>query len=665
MLNNHILGYLKSKYFIIIALFSIFLICSVLYLHTKEVAQVKQIYVAKTDIKSVSIADTIYEKFKTAYETVRTVSLLPGVVAIELPGQVLAQDTIGSIQQLYNNAFLNIQLSEIYILPKGFDYQKINSVTQKPEEPLAVFDELITDNKLKSEKEKSKNQSTIVEDESFEYALYRDQFKFFNTNYPTNSTFKKLAVPMLSGPEIITCDNSDFTQKDVDSKNNKPRKGLVFTVPKYSQSGNMNGGVSAVLRTSVIEKYLPNGTHALVNRDYKNQIIKSPSASWLESVPFFNKGLINSKLIYSKIIKVKTNDLHSWELWVALPDSLFYETEIFKKVQTIFKIEIVAILFFIFFLIRTTYKNFIRNNAVNEISSSLVTSADKLNTSADELNNASQAIKQATEQQATSTRYIENVVEEMSEMTMKSSENIEVLLRISEKSFDSTTNSKLNVIELSDTLTQMELSEKKILQQVEENGDRLNDIMKFINEIKNKTKLIDDIVFQTKLLSFNASVEASRAGEHGKGFSIVAEEVGKLATISGVVSKDIKDMLSDGINKLGKLVNESSGEIKNLIDESSISLEKGALLSRSCITQLNTMASIAEEVQFKIITIQGVIKEQGLGLKDIKESSSFFQESIAANKNKSEKAFSIAEELILNSKDVRVAVTELSKITQN
>ncbi len=189
--------------------------------------------------------------------------------------------------------------------------------------------------------------------------------------------------------------------------------------------------------------------------------------------------------------------------------------------------------------------------------------------------------------------------------------------------------------------------------------------MKFINEIKNKTKLIDDIVFQTKLLSFNASVEASRAGEHGKGFSIVAEEVGKLATISGVVSKDIKDMLSDGINKIGKLVNESSVEIKNLVDESSTSLEKGALLSRSCITQLNTMATIAEEVQFKIITIQGVIKEQGLGLKDIKESSNFFQESIAANKNKSEKAFSIAEELILNSKDVRVVVTELSKTTQN
>jgi len=41
---------------------------------------------------------------------------------------------------------------------------------------------------------------------------------------------------------------------------------------------------------------------------------------------------------------------------------------------------------------------------------------------------------------------------------------------------------------------------------------------------------MNDIVFQTKLLSFNASVEAARAGIHGKGFAVVADEVGNLAT---------------------------------------------------------------------------------------------------------------------------------------
>jgi len=46
--------------------------------------------------------------------------------------------------------------------------------------------------------------------------------------------------------------------------------------------------------------------------------------------------------------------------------------------------------------------------------------------------------------------------------------------------------------------------------------------MTLIETINQKTRVINDIVFQTKLLSFNASVEAARAGEHGKGFAVEA-----------------------------------------------------------------------------------------------------------------------------------------------
>ena len=74
--------------------------------------------------------------------------------------------------------------------------------------------------------------------------------------------------------------------------------------------------------------------------------------------------------------------------------------------------------------------------------------------------------------------------------------------------------------------------------------------MVLISEIGNKTKVINDIVFQTKLLSFNASVEAARAGEHGKGFSVVAEEVGNLAHMSGNSAKEITQLLESSINRV-------------------------------------------------------------------------------------------------------------------
>ena len=49
-------------------------------------------------------------------------------------------------------------------------------------------------------------------------------------------------------------------------------------------------------------------------------------------------------------------------------------------------------------------------------------------------------------------------------------------------------------------------------------------VLEIIKTIEDKTKVINDIVFQTKLLSFNASVEAARAGEAGKGFAVVASK---------------------------------------------------------------------------------------------------------------------------------------------
>jgi methyl-accepting chemotaxis protein len=85
-------------------------------------------------------------------------------------------------------------------------------------------------------------------------------------------------------------------------------------------------------------------------------------------------------------------------------------------------------------------------------------------------------------------------------------------------------------------------------------NDEISSIVKVIAEIGDKTKVINDIVFQTKLLSFNASVEAARAGEQGKGFAVVAEEVGNLATMSGKAAEEISSMLGDSMGKVELIV---------------------------------------------------------------------------------------------------------------
>ncbi len=239
---------------------------------------------------------------------------------------------------------------------------------------------------------------------------------------------------------------------------------------------------------------------------------------------------------------------------------------------------------------------------------------------------------------------------------------IENLLLISNNNSKSVNLSTENILKLDDAFETIELSESMIIKQVEYNDVQLKNILIFINEIRNKTKLIDDIVFQTKLLSFNASVEAARAGEHGKGFSIVAEEVGKLAAMSGNTAKDINEMLTGGINKIDNLIKENSNKINSLILDSSKKLKNGRTLSESCAMQLKNMSDLSSELSQKIGDTQVAIKEQNIALVEISKSTSEFQLSIEENKLKCENVSGIAQDLGFESKVVHSVVLNLNKL---
>lgn len=186
--------------------------------------------------------------------------------------------------------------------------------------------------------------------------------------------------------------------------------------------------------------------------------------------------------------------------------------------------------------------------SIKEIVTSINTSADDVRDGSSQITDASQSLANGTTEQAAAIEELSASINEVADKVNDSANNANEA-------------SKVAMLSMQKISSQSEKVHKMM--------EAMTDIKERSDQIQNIIKAIDDIAFQTNLLSLNAAIEAAKAGSAGKGFAVVADEVRNLASKSAKSAAQTGDLITatiEAVNK-GMSIAKSTAEIMDEVTE--------------------------------------------------------------------------------------------------
>lgn len=223
---------------------------------------------------------------------------------------------------------------------------------------------------------------------------------------------------------------------------------------------------------------------------------------------------------------------------------------------------------------------------------------------------------------------------------------------------------------------------KASIQRISEKTDvatkQIRELDSHSQEIGKIVEVINDIADQTNLLALNAAIEAARAGEHGRGFAVVADEVRKLAERSSSETKAIGDL----IERVSRAVDSTVATIESQQEEvrqgTELSGEAQAILNDINATALKSLEEIArlvdsssrlrqasEEVENAIRDVISAAEANAESVEDMTERMEHVKRSSENVAAVSEETAAAVEEVSASTEEVNASVEEMSTSAQS
>ena len=227
------------------------------------------------------------------------------------------------------------------------------------------------------------------------------------------------------------------------------------------------------------------------------------------------------------------------------------------------------------------------------------------------------------------------------------------------------------------SVEQMLETMRRIQQQAHASAQKVQQLDQLGQQIGHIVQTIEQIAEQTNLLALNAAIEAARAGEHGRGFAVVADEVRKLAEQAGGATKEIAEL----IGRVRAGVEETVGAIQatseQIADGYARSEQVGEALSQivqsaqAVAGEVQSVTAVAEQmsasVQQVLATVSTVLQsaeENARAVMEMASGSEQVSSAIASVASISEEAAASAQELNASSEEVSAAAQELARMAQ-
>ncbi len=260
----------------------------------------------------------------------------------------------------------------------------------------------------------------------------------------------------------------------------------------------------------------------------------------------------------------------------------------------------------------------------------------------DKLNQVTESIRDSAGKQSRNVDKTMEIINGMSAAIDKVVSNTELISGDTRNSYDAATEGKDLVDETIDDMQNIKGTVNKLAEKMAALGSSSQQIGEIV-------QVIEDIAGQTNLLALNAAIEAARAGEHGKGFAVVADEVRKLAENSRRSTEEIRGLIV-GIQKETENVIEEMGRATEDVDEGAKVAYKAGTALRNIIKAVN-----------KVVT---EVNEISAAMEEMKNQSMEMVSAVEVIAGITGENSKVIDELALESKSAMEAVMNVSAIAE-